>query len=322
MTLSVLLIIILFSLGAMAYVYGYRGTTRYDNLSEYVRKGWAISAPLNCLLYLFTQKRGRKPIQDLNEFQELEIIKANWQMIRDEGCALLEQGTFETLNQPGAVAYYDVGFRTFHKYGWRKFYLTWYGYHHKSARQLCPKTQQLLGGLKFINGAMFTVIAPHSQLSRHSDPVACSLRYHLGLATPNSDQCFINVDGQSYSWRDGEALLFDETYIHYVLNDTDQSRLVLMCDVERPMNLFGRAINVFYKALIGQTVVPNTAQDKAGLVNRVFRGLVPALAKSKALKKINPFAYRVLKYSVNSSLLLMLLGITVGLITLTGRVVF
>ncbi len=306
----------------MAYVYGYRGTTRYDNLTEYVRKGWAISAPLNCLLYLFTQKRGLKPILELDEFQELEIIKANWQTIRDEGCALIEQGTFETLNQPGAVAYYDVGFRTFHKYGWRKFYLTWYGYHHESARQLCPKTQQLLGSLNFVNGAMFAIIPPHSQLSRHSDPVACSLRYHLGLATPNSDQCFINVDGQSYSWRDGEALLFDETYIHYVRNDTDQSRLVLMCDVERPMNLFGKVINVFYKALIGQTVVPNTEDDKAGLANRIFRGIVPALAKSKELKKINPFAYRVLKYSVNSTLVLVLLGITAGLITLTGRVVF
>ncbi len=26
---------------------------------------------------------------------------------------------------------------------------------------------------------------------------------------------FIEVDGERYSWRDGEGVLFDETYIHY-----------------------------------------------------------------------------------------------------------
>ncbi|MGH6634584.1 MAG: aspartyl/asparaginyl beta-hydroxylase domain-containing protein, partial [Gammaproteobacteria bacterium] len=54
-----------------------------------------------------------------------------------------------------------------------------------------------------------------------------SLRYHLGLVTPSSDDCFINVDGVPYSWRDGEAFLFDETYLHYARNDSDQYRLIL-----------------------------------------------------------------------------------------------
>jgi aspartyl/asparaginyl beta-hydroxylase (cupin superfamily) len=33
--------------------------------------------------------------------------------------------------------------------------------------------------------------------------------------TPNDDRCFIEVDGIRYSWRDGEAVIFDETYIHW-----------------------------------------------------------------------------------------------------------
>jgi beta-hydroxylase len=27
-----------------------------------------------------------------------------------------------------------------------------------------------------------------------------------------------DVDGQRYSWRDGESVVFDETYIHYAEN--------------------------------------------------------------------------------------------------------
>ncbi len=29
--------------------------------------------------------------------------------------------------------------------------------------------------------------------------------------------------------------MFDETYIHYAENGTDQNRIILLCDIERPM---------------------------------------------------------------------------------------
>ncbi|MFP3617521.1 aspartyl/asparaginyl beta-hydroxylase domain-containing protein, partial [Paraburkholderia sp. SIMBA_050] len=61
------------------------------------------------------------------------------------------------------------------------------------------------------------------------------LRFHMGLITPNSPDCYINVDGQEYHWRDGEAVVFDETFIHYAENKTDQNRIILFADVERPM---------------------------------------------------------------------------------------
>ena len=57
----------------------------------------------------------------------------------------------------------------------------------------------------------------------------------MGLITPNSPDCYINVDGETYYWRDGEAVVFDETFIHYAENKTDQNRIILFADVERPM---------------------------------------------------------------------------------------
>ncbi|WP_335672088.1 aspartyl/asparaginyl beta-hydroxylase domain-containing protein [Phyllobacterium zundukense] len=112
-----------------------------------------------------------------------------------------------------------------------------------------------------------------TQLTRHADPIAISLRYHLGLATPNSDACFINVDGHTLSWRDGKILLFDETYLHFVRNDTDSDRLILMCDVKRPLNPLGAVFNFFYKGLTRASVVPNTPEDHRGLANTIFAGL-------------------------------------------------
>lgn len=316
LALSIIAVVLSFALGSMAYVYRVRGTVRYDTLSEYLRKSWPIFAPLNCLLYMFTEKRAQRPIMDLQQFPELEEIRKNWELIRREAIALYEGGNFETAKDPNSVAHHDVGFRTFYKYGWSKFYLRWYGYTHDSARRLCPETAKLLEKIPAVNGAMFSLLPVGSKLTRHADPIACSLRYHLGISTPNDDRCYINIDGTNYSWRDGEALLFDETYLHFAFNNSDRYRLILMCDVERPTNLIGTLINLVYKQLMKWTVVPNMDGDRRGLANRVMGSLAPVFARSKELKKTNRNAYRVLKYSVNGFLILALLGILAGAVSL------
>ena len=43
------------------------------------------------------------------------------------------------------------------------------------------------------------------------------------------------MDGEPYSWRDGESVVFDETYVHEACNKTQQNRIILFCDVERPL---------------------------------------------------------------------------------------
>ncbi len=305
----------------MVYVYQWRGQARFTSTTEYLRKGWPVFSPLNCFLYLFTQRRAAKPIMDLAQFPELEEIREHWQTIQAEALALKEQNVFDTINQPGEAAHYDVGFRTFHKYGWRKFYLKWYGYNHESAKRLCPKTVEILNKAKSVNGAMFSILPPGAQLTRHLDPFACSLRYHLGLATPNSDDCFISVDGQTYSWRDGDALLFDETYIHYVRNDTDQHRLILMCDVDRPMLLPGRLFNALYKIFMRVSLVPNTAEDKRGAASKLLATVEPIMLRGKALKRTNKPLYNAAKYAINAVALLLVLGLLYGVIALLRALV-
>ena len=309
-----MLLIFSFILGSITYVYLYRGKARYENLGEYLRKGWPIFSPLNCLLYMFTQSKARHPIINLDNFHELDEIQNNWEVIREEVVNLYRQRYFELTKKPGSQAFYDIGFRTFFKYGWSRFYLKWYGYTHDSAKKLCPNTVRILEQIPSVNGAMFSILPVNGQLTRHLDPLACSLRYHLGLDTPNSDDCFINVDGVSYSWRNGKALLFDETYPHYARNDSDQYRLILMCDVERPMNFLGRFINFFYKGLMRLTVVPNIEGDKRGFANILFSGLAPVNQKLKALKQTNKKLYLLIKYTINLTLILLAFAIIAGLL--------
>lgn len=309
-----MLLIFSFILGSITYVYLYRGKARYENLGEYLRKGWPIFSPLNCLLYMFTQSKARHPIINLDNFHELDEIQNNWEVIREEVVNLYRQRYFELTKKPGSQAFYDIGFRTFFKYGWSRFYLKWYGYTHDSAKKLCPNTVRILEQIPSVNGAMFSILPVNGQLTRHLDPLACSLRYHLGLDTPNSDDCFINVDGVSYSWRNSKALLFDETYLHYAKNNSDNYRLILMCDIDRPMNFLGRFINFFYKGLMRLTVVPNIEGDKRGFANILFSGLAPVNQKLKALKQTNKKLYLLIKYTINLTLILLAFAIIAGLL--------
>ncbi|WP_353113292.1 aspartyl/asparaginyl beta-hydroxylase domain-containing protein [Salinisphaera dokdonensis] len=302
----------LFVAGSILYVYRFRGDVRYDSFKQYLRKGWPMFSPLNCLLYLFTQRRARQPIMDLDRFPELEVIQRNWQVIREEALALHRNDVFEQTKSAGSGGYYDIGFRTFYKYGWSKFYLRWYGTTHNSAKRMCPETTRLLEGVSCVNGAMFSVLPVGSKLTRHADPAACSLRYHLGLATPNANPCYINIDGEDYSWRDGKALLFDETYLHYAHNDAEEDRVILMCDVERPTRIVGPLVNFFYKGLMRATVVPNTAEDERGLANTVFAKLAPVLSNTRELKQTNPRRYTTIKYCVNGTLITLASALLVG----------
>ena len=299
-------------LGSLGYVYAYRGQTRYSGVTEYLRKGWPLFSPINCLLYVFTEKRAAKNFPDLKDFPELSEIKVNWKTIKKEALDVYGQGYFDRTKDKSNASHYDLGFRTFYKYGWSKFYVTWYGYTHASSQRLMPETVKLLEQIPTVNGAMLTTLPPGGKLTRHLDPLACSLRYHIGLETPNDDNCYINVDGDSYSWRDGEAVLFDETFIHYAENNTDQPRLILMCDVERPMGFIGKIVNFFYKGITKLTVVPNTDEDKRGFVNATFAKLAPLTGKIKGLKETNKPLYTLIKYSINLTLLLIIVAILAG----------
>lgn len=90
-----------------------------------------------------------------------------------------------------------------------------------SAQAKCPKTVAILKSIPSVKAAMFASLPPGATLVRHRDPYAGSVRYHIGLSTPNNPKCFIDVDGEHYHWKDGEAAMFGETYIHFAANETD-----------------------------------------------------------------------------------------------------
>jgi beta-hydroxylase len=254
----------------------------------------AIFAPYNLLMYAFSAVPAR-PILERSGFPQLDLLQANWQTIREEAMQLFDEGHIRA-----AEKHNDASFNSFFKQGWKRFYLKWYGEPLASAETLCPKTVALLKSIPSVKAAMFALLPPGSKLNPHRDPFAGSLRYHLGLITPNSDDCRIFVDGEVHSWRDGKDIVFDETYVHWAENRTDQTRVILFADVERPLRTrWMSAINHRVGAFMGKiTASPNTDSgvEKTGFVNRMFSMNQRSRERSRVFKKKYPRLFRVLKY--------------------------
>lgn len=272
-----------------------RGRVRFS-LSRQLLDHSSIVAPMNLFMYLLSGVP-HTPYLPIKSFPELDVLEKNWEMIREEALNLvhLEKVTAAQKND-------DAGFNSFFKNGWKRFYLKWYDARHPSAELYCPKTVALLRTIPSVKAAMFAELGPAGKLNEHRDPFAGSLRYHLGLVTPNDDRCFIEVDGQRYSWRDGQAIVFDETFIHWAQNECASNRIILFCDIERPMRYhWAQAINRWLgRTLMTAASSPNETGDKTGGINKAFRYVWLAGQYRRKLKAWS----RPLYYTIKGGLIL------------------
>jgi beta-hydroxylase len=277
---------------ATLYVH-FRGKARRSLLRQ-IGDHSTLIAPYNLFMYWFSAVPP-KPILDMTDFPELAGLRDNWRVIREEALQLLKQGQIAA-----ATGHNDLGFNSFFKTGWKRFYLKWYDSPLPSAIAHCPQTVALVQKIPSVHAAMFAVLPPGSKLNSHRDPFAGSLRYHLGLATPNADDCYISIDGQKYSWRDGQDIVFDETFLHSAANETEQTRVILFCDVERPLRTpIVRGIN----RLISNTVIraassQNVRGESVGFLNRLYGLTGGGSDLLKRLKRRNRSAFRLLKIAL------------------------
>ena len=80
------------------------------------------------------------------------------------------------------------------------------------------------------------------------------LRCHLGLQIPKTpEKCRMRVGDQTCVWQEGELFVFDDTYEHEVWNDTDEERVVLLFDFDRPMRFWGRLVHRTFIAGLKRT---------------------------------------------------------------------
>ena len=280
-------LVILYVLAASTIYVHFRGKQRL-RFARQLGDHSTYLAPYNVLMYAGSAVPN-KPVISVEQFPELKPLSENWETIRDEAVRLFDEGFIRA-----AAKNNDWGFYSFFKSGWKRFYLKWYDDFLPSANTLCPKTVELLKSIPSVHGAMFAMLPPGGKLGAHRDPFAGSLRYHLGLVTPKTPgECRIIIDGNVYSWRDGEDLLFDETYLHYAENTTSDDRIILFCDVERPLKTGAMtAVNRWVSTnIINESATQNEEGEHVGWINRIFGYVYHVRLVGKRMKAWNKRVY-------------------------------
>ncbi len=74
-------------------------------------------------------------------------------------------------------------------------------------------------------------------MAEHRGPFRGVIRYYLGLSVPPAADglpgAILTIDGTDYRLGDGQWLLWDDTFVHEIRNNSDGVRIALLLDVRR-----------------------------------------------------------------------------------------
>lgn len=177
-------------------------------------------------------RHGDPHIYETRLFPWAAKVESQWGLIRSELDAVMNfrerMPSFQDiLKEVGAIQSDN---------NWKTFFLAGIGMDCTESRKRCPETVRLLGEIPGMTTAFFSILSPGKHIPAHRGAWNGILRFHLGLMVPEPrDRVRIRIGNDFYSWREGEALIFDDTFNHEVWNDTDGYRVVLFVDFARPL---------------------------------------------------------------------------------------
>ena len=122
---------------------------------------------------------------------------------------------------------------------WSAYHLLAYGERLEDHCARCPRTMAALAAAPQpvvpdrSPSAMFSVLEPRTHIPPHTGVSNTRLVVHLPLIVP--DGARFRVGGETRTYRDGEAWVFDDTIEHEAWNDSDETRIILLFDVWNPL---------------------------------------------------------------------------------------
>ncbi len=230
-----------------------------------------VLLPLERLLFRYSLV-GHTELHDLGRFPWVPELERNWHLIRAELDKVL-------ANRDAAPNYIDLSAEAAgltERDNWKSFFFYAYGVRVPDNCARCPDTAALLTRIEGMKSGFFSIMMPGTHLKPHRGHFAGVLRYHLGLLIPDVENCGLRVGSYQAHWREGESLIFDDTFEHEAWNHTDGIRVVLFVDFARPLPRPLAAMNNFMIWLVAQSSVVRPGIARLAEWNRRLAATWPA----------------------------------------------
>ncbi|HVO47833.1 MAG TPA: aspartyl/asparaginyl beta-hydroxylase domain-containing protein [Steroidobacteraceae bacterium] len=121
---------------------------------------------------------------------------------------------------------------------WNGYYFYRHGKRREDNCAACPDTTAAIDVLPLCRvpqhgpEVLYSVFTPGTHLLRHRGVTNTRLVGHLPLIVPAD--CALSVGGEEHVWREGRAVVFDDTYEHEAWNRSDRIRVVMIFDIWSP----------------------------------------------------------------------------------------
>jgi aspartate beta-hydroxylase len=190
----------------------------------------------NIIRRIYDRRIDGPPVLDTAvAFPSAQRFFGAWQSIRDEAVVVAQQmhrvpRFHEIMREQTAISANDLR-------DWRMLILKAYGAEFPRNMAACPNLAALVAAAPEVLSASISFLAPHKHIPVHRGPFRGVLRFYLVLSMPRAADgrpaAVLNIDGTEHRLADGEFLLWDDTFPHEVINDSDEVRTVLLLDVWR-----------------------------------------------------------------------------------------
>ena len=188
-------------------------------------------------------------------------------VIRDEALRALEQkqsvfADFVQLTREGVMADFVAGDGP--APAWEAFFFYRRGKRYDTNHQRCPQTSEVLESLDLCRisdqtpEVCFSLLKPGSHILPHFGVSNTRTVMHLPLVVPAD--CALHLLGVGeHRWREGELMMFDDTFEHEAWNRSAHHRLILLMDCWNPhLTLVERmAVTQLIETLSGLTAADN-----------------------------------------------------------------
>ena len=203
---------------------------------------------------------GHKAFENTNIFKNIqsEVVK------------LLDKNELKCFNKTHAT---DLDNNTKDKC-WKWFpILDQFGWHDKNASQI-PEITKLIKADKQIASAAISIIEPGMGIPEHRGYLQSVLRYHLGIIIPTDDSPYRVCGGETYYWKEGEGVIFDDMYLHHVMNPSKYRRAVLFIDVLRndlpyPIDKFAYKVHDYLENIRSLKIFDNRSHQHQKITSNV-----------------------------------------------------
>ena len=214
-----------------------------------------------------------RPIIHNKNFTFVKLLEENWNSIYDELIEILRYRDLVPSFHEISKEQYKISKGN----KWKTFAFFSFGHKFKYNCAYAPNTVKLLECIPNLQSAWFSAIAPGYHIPKHKGITRGILRGHLGLSIPAiSKECFMDIGNNRIYWQQGEVVVFDDTFEHAVWNNTDQERIVLLFDFDRPMKNTGRYIHDTSMKIFRQTEAYKDGVNSTKKIEKYFNRKVPS----------------------------------------------